>query len=210
MVLFKRKPVRFLPPTDIKDDNAEVWHIPQTGEVFGQYEDYLARMDFYKQRRFNCQISGHSGLTFFEALKSETAGAEEVEQAFPEALKGPVLRRVQFQTVSRIDTLVDMVFEDFRSDYYPGEAVTVKLANGERLKGSVREKTRFGHKVLPDGTIKPPSTKYFVSIDDREDAEAVVDDSHIFRDRKIFTKAVLRSFIKRTVTREAGMALLGS
>ncbi|CRK22072.1 hypothetical protein BN1723_012552 [Verticillium longisporum] len=198
MVLFKRKPVRFLPPTDIKDDNAEVWHIPQTGEVFGQYEDYLARMDFYKQRRFNCQISGHSGLTFFEALKSETAGAEEVEQAFPEALKGPVLRRVQFQTVSRIDTLVDMVFEDFRSDYYPGEAVTVKLANGERLKGSVREKTRFGHKVLPDGTIKPPSTKYFVSIDDREDAEAVVDDSHIFRDRKIFTKAVLRSFIKRT------------
>ncbi|KAM0495776.1 hypothetical protein D7B24_003401 [Verticillium nonalfalfae] len=203
MVLFKRKPVRFLPPADIKDDNAEVWHIPQTGEVFGQYEDYLARMDFYKQRRFNCQISGHSGLTFFEALKSETAGAEEVEQAFPEALKGPVLRRVQFQTVSRIDTLVDMVFEDFRSDYYPGEAVTVKLTNGERLQGSVREKTRFGHKVLPDGTIKPPSTKYFVSIDDREDAEAVVDDSHIFRDRKIFTKAVLRSFIKRTVTREA-------
>ncbi|KAF3360738.1 Ankyrin repeat, PH and SEC7 domain containing protein secG [Verticillium dahliae VDG1] len=203
MVLFKRKPVRFLPPADIKDDNAEVWHIPQTGEVFGQYEDYLARMDFYKQRRFNCQISGHSGLTFFEALKSETAGAEEIEQAFPEALKGPVLRRVQFQTVSRIDTLVDMVFEDFRSDYYPGEAVTVKLTNGERLQGSVREKTRFGHKVLPDGTIRPPSTKYFVSIDDREDAEAVVDDSHIFRDRKIFTKAVLRSFIKRTVTREA-------
>ncbi|KAM0334419.1 hypothetical protein ACHAQA_001445 [Verticillium albo-atrum] len=222
MVLFKRKPVRFLPPTDVKDDNAEVWHIPQTGEVFGQYEDYLARMDFYKQRRFNCQISGHSGLTFFDALKSEvsihpslahnvafltflsqTAGAEEVEQAFPEALKGPVLRRVQFQTVSRIDTLVDMVFEDFRSDYYPGEAVTVKLVNGERLQGSVREKTRFGHKVLPDGTIKPPNTKYFVSIDEREDFEAVVDDSHIFRDRKIFTKAVLRSFIKRTVTREA-------
>jgi len=31
----------------------------------------------------------------------------------------------------------------------------------------------------------------------------VVDDSHIWRDRKLFTKSVLRSFIKKTVTREA-------
>ncbi|KAL0931951.1 ddt domain-containing protein [Colletotrichum truncatum] len=203
MVLFKRKPVQFLPPKDIKDENAEVWHIPQTGEVFAHYEDYLNRMDFYKQRRFICQITGHSGLTFFEALKSELAGAEEVEQAFPEALKGPVLRRVQFQTVSRIDTLVDMVYEEFRADYYPGEAVTVSTTDGERLQGVVREKTRFGGKVLPDGTLTPPYTRYTVSLEERPGAEAVVDDDHIFRDRKIFTKSVLRSFIKKTVTREA-------
>ncbi|KAK2031865.1 hypothetical protein LX32DRAFT_661587 [Colletotrichum zoysiae] len=203
MVLFKRKPVQLLPPKDVKDDNAEVWHIPQTGEVFAHYEDYLNRMDFYKQRRFICQITGHSGMTFFEALKSELAGAEEVEQAFPEALKGPVLRRVQFQTVSRIDALVDMVFEEFRADYYPGEAVTVSTADGERLQGVVREKTRFGGKVLPDGTQTAPYTRYTVSLEDRPGAEAVVDDDHIFRDRKIFTKSVLRSFIKKTVTREA-------
>ncbi|OHW93355.1 chromatin assembly protein [Colletotrichum incanum] len=221
MVLFKRKPVQLLPPKDVKDDNAEVrevtftndatstdagpqvWHIPQTGEVFAHYEEYLNRMDFYKQRRFICQITGHSGLTFFEALKSELAGAEEVEQAFPEALKGPVLRRVQFQTVSRIDALVDMVFEEFRADYYPGEAVTVSTADGERLQGVVREKTRFGGKVLPDGTQTAPYTRYTVSLEDRPGIEAVVDDDHIFRDRKIFTKSVLRSFIKKTVTREA-------
>ncbi|EFQ27106.1 hypothetical protein CGRA01v4_07588 [Colletotrichum graminicola] len=203
MVLFKRKPVQLLPPKDVKDDNAEVWHIPQTGEVFAHYEDYLNRMDFYKQRRFICQITGHSGMTFFEALKSELAGAEEVEQAFPEALKGPVLRRVQFQTVSRIDALVDMVFEEFRADYYPGEAVTVSTADGERLQGVVREKTRFGGKVLPDGTQTAPYTRYTVSLEDRPGTEAVVDDDHIFRDRKIFTKSVLRSFIKKTVTREA-------
>ncbi|OLN83075.1 Imitation switch two complex protein 1 [Colletotrichum chlorophyti] len=237
-VLFKRKPVQFLQPKDIKDDNVEVrkvvstkdatgtdagpqvWHIPQTGEVFSHYEDYLGRMEFYKQRRFICQITGHSGLTFFEALKSEVglsdpsfldkplitqqlAGAEEVEQAFPEALKGPVLRRVQFQTVSRIDTLVDIVFEEFKADYYPGEAVTVSTEGGERLQGVVREKTRFGGKVLPDGTTTAPYTRYTVSLEERPGIEAVVDDEHIFRDRKIFTKSVLRSFIKKTVTREA-------
>ncbi|KAF8849236.1 hypothetical protein BDZ45DRAFT_634611 [Acephala macrosclerotiorum] len=203
MVLFKRKPVQYLSPPPIDNDDIEVWVIPQTDEIFTEYEQYLARMDFYKQRRFICQITGHSGLTFFDALASELAGAEEVEQAFPEALKGPILRRVQFQTISRIDTLVDLIFEEFRSDYYPGEAVTVHVVTGERLAGIVRDKTRFGQKIMPDGSINPPFSRYFVSLDNRPEEEAVVDDSHITRDRKIFTKQVLRSFIKKTVTREA-------
>ncbi|KAI6708713.1 hypothetical protein JHW43_008756 [Diplocarpon mali] len=203
MVLFKRKPVQYLSPAPIENDDTEVWAIKQTGEIFVEYEQYLARMDFYKQRRFICQITGHSGLSFFEALKSELAGAQEVEEAFPEALKGPILRRVQFQTISRIDTLVDLIFDEFRSDYYPGEAVTVHVVTGERLTGIVRDKTRFGAKQLPDGTINPPFSRYFVSLDNRPTEEAVVDAAHITRDRKIFTKQVLRSFIKKTVTREA-------
>jgi hypothetical protein len=134
---------------------------------------------------------------------TQLAGAQEVEEAFPEALKGPILRRVQFQTISRIDTLVDLIFDEYRSDYYPGEHVTVHVVTGERLTGVVRDKTRFGAKMLPDGTISPPFSRYFVSLDNRPTEEAVVDDAHITRDRKIFTKQVLRSFIKKTVTREA-------
>ncbi|KAI0123859.1 hypothetical protein BJ170DRAFT_713139 [Xylariales sp. AK1849] len=203
MVLFKRKPVQFLQTPVVEDESIEVWHIPQTGEIFVSYEDYLNRMEFYSQSKFICQITGHSGLTFFAALRSELAGAQEVEQAFPEALKGPVLRRVQFQTTPRIDTLVDMIYEEFKADYYPGEAVTIHLQTGERMTGVVRDKARLGSKVLPDGTLTPPYSRYFTSIDGRPDDEAVVDDDHIYRDRKIFTKSILRSFIKKTVTREA-------
>jgi hypothetical protein len=126
-----------------------------------------------------------------------------VEESFPEALKGPVLRSVQFSTISRIDNLVDWVFEEFKKDYYPGEAVTVHVVTGERLTGIVRDKTRFGNKVQPDGTLSAPFVRYFVSLDNRPLEEAVVDDNHIMRDRKIFTKQILRSFIKKTVTREA-------
>ncbi|KAG4027212.1 hypothetical protein MFRU_032g00780 [Monilinia fructicola] len=203
MVLFKRKPVQYVAKPDIENEDTEVWLIPATGEYFLDYEQYLARMDFYKQRRFICQISGHSGLSFFEALKSELTGAQEVEEAFPNALKMPILRRVQFQTISRIDTLVDLIFDEFKSDYYPGEVVTVHVVTGDRLTGTVREKTRFGSKVLPDGSLSAPFSRYFVSLDGRPNEEAVVDDAHITRDRKIFTKQVLRSFIKKTVTREA-------
>ena len=85
--------------------------------------------------------------------RSQFAGAAEVDQAFPEALKGPILRRVQFQTVSRIDTLVDQMFDEFRNDYYPGEAVTVHILGGERLQGVVRDKTRFGTGRLAHGAL---------------------------------------------------------
>jgi hypothetical protein len=96
-----------------------------------------------------------------------------------------------------------MIYDEYRSDYYPGEAVTVHVITGERLTGVVRDKTRFGSKLLPDGNFSAPFSRYFVSLDNRPDEEAVVDDAHISRDRKIFTKQVLRSFIKKTVTREA-------
>jgi hypothetical protein len=159
-------------------------------------------------------------LTFFEALQSEVtkvmrtllspsltapqlAGAAEVEQAFPEALKGPILRKVQFQTVSRIDVLVDQIYEEFKHDYYPGEAVMVTLEDGERLHGIVRDKARFGSKVQADGSLTMPYSTYIVSLAERPEEEVNVDDKNIFRDRKVFTKMVLRSFIKKTVTRES-------
>ncbi|CAK7215780.1 hypothetical protein SEUCBS140593_002643 [Sporothrix eucalyptigena] len=203
MVLFKRKPVQLRPPPPNLRDSDEVWYIKHTGEVFNSYDSYLSRMDFYKQRKFNCQITGHSNLTFFEAIESERAGAAEVEQAFPEALKGPVLRRVQFQTVSRIDALVDQIYDEFKTDYHPGEAVIVIMSDAERRHGIVRDKTRYGSKVLPDGTLTPPYTRYIVGLDGRRGDEAVLEESNIYRDRKVFTKSVLRSFIKKTVAREA-------
>jgi hypothetical protein len=80
------------------------------------------------QRKFSCEITGHSQLNFFEAQKSEVRatsdlnpaltsdiritdamdksyGSKEVDSAFPDALKEPVLRKVQFSVVSRIDHL---------------------------------------------------------------------------------------------------------
>ncbi|PHH61132.1 hypothetical protein CDD81_749 [Ophiocordyceps australis] len=202
MVLFKRKPVQLLSASGINDEAQEVWHIPQTGEIFGEYEEYLARMDFYKQRRFTDQITGHSGLSFFEAYNSELSGGREVEAAFPEPLKGPILRKVQFQTVSRLDNLVDMIYDEFKNDYYPGEEVTVNMDGGDKLHGLVREKTAFGPRALPDGSLTQPTARYLVNIKDLNE-ETFLPAERICRDRGVFTKSMLRSFIKKTVTRES-------
>ncbi|CAG8930570.1 unnamed protein product [Penicillium salamii] len=225
LVLFKRKPVQYLPQTVIEDDSSEVctvialaletppthyssfwqvWVIPETNEVFTTYEPYLQRMDFYKQRRFICEITGHSGLTFFEALRSETEESREVNNSFPDALREPILRRIQFSTVSRVDSLVDEVYEEFKSDFYPGEAVLILLEDSSRLHGTIRDKANFAEQLYADGTIKTPAfARYLVKILDRQNEEALLDQDHITRDRKAFTKLMLRGFIKNNVTRES-------
>jgi ATP-utilising chromatin assembly and remodelling N-terminal/Williams-Beuren syndrome DDT (WSD), D-TOX E motif/DDT domain/WSTF, HB1, Itc1p, MBD9 motif 1 len=161
-------------------------------------------MDFLHQKKFSCEITGHSMISFFEALTSEQAGSREVDSTFPDALREPVLRRVQFSTISRIDNLVDHVFEDLKQDFFPGEIVTVVLDTGEKYPGKVREKAKFPEVRNADGTIKHEAfSRYFVLLLNRADEEALVDDTHIVRDRKVFTKQMLRSYIKNTVTREA-------
>lgn len=201
MVLFKRKPVRFLPRPQIEDEDVECWIIPETQEVFLSYESYLQRMDWYKARKFICEISGHSGLSFFDALKSETAGARDVENAFPEPLKAPVLRKIQFSTVSRIDNLVDQVYDDFKNDYYPTEHVIVN-DEGERKNGIIRDKAKFEEIRDPTtGEVKREAfCRYIIRLDDKD---LLVEEVNVSRDRKAFTKQMLRSFIKNHVTREA-------
>ncbi|KAL2851612.1 ATP-utilizing chromatin assembly and remodelling N-terminal-domain-containing protein [Aspergillus pseudoustus] len=204
MVLFKRKPVQYLPRPVIEDDSSEVWVVPETNEVFTNYESYLQRMDFYKQRKFICEITGHSGLTFFEAHRSEMEESREVNNSFPDALKGPILRRTQFSTVSRVDNLVDEIYEEFKQDFYPGEPVLILLDDNTRLHGVIRDKANFAEQLYPDGTVKQAAyATYLVKVLDRPNEEALLDQHHITRDRKTFTKQMLRAFIKNNVTRES-------
>ncbi|KAK9450158.1 ATP-utilizing chromatin assembly and remodelling N-terminal-domain-containing protein [Limtongia smithiae] len=217
MVLFKRKAVRFLGPPaapvgDATDSSSsdtqspappDVWYIKQTGEYFFDYDEYLRRMDFYNQRRFICEITGHSNLSFFEALESETAEAREVDEVFPDALKDPVLRRLQFSTTSRLDHLVDEVYEAFSTDFYPGEYAFATI-NNDKVEVLIREKTQFNAIRLPNGEVTPAYAKYRVEMvgHGREGMEDIVDGTQLTRDRKRFSKSMLRTFMKNTISRE--------
>lgn len=92
--------------------------------------------------------------------------------------------------------------QEFKHDFYPGENITAVMDSGERVPGLIREKTKFPELVNFDGTIERKAfARYFLSIDNRKE-QLLVDEDHIVRDRKAFTKQRLRSFLKKTVDRE--------
>ncbi|KAI9894762.1 MAG: hypothetical protein M1814_002119 [Vezdaea aestivalis] len=203
-VQYKRKPVRFSEKPEVQDEEAYIWIIEQTEEIFTNYEDYLHRMDFYKQPRFICDITGHSNLTFFEALDSERLNSFELEKAFPESLKEPVLRRAQFSTIPRIDKLVDETYEALKAEYYPGEVVSCLIdPNQDRVEGTVREKAKFMELWDGDLLVRPAHTTYYIQLRGSSTKDVNIDTKNISREKKNFTKQIIRAFLRNNLTREA-------
>jgi len=203
-VLYKRKPVPFPEPPSLPEDlNVKCWYIAYTKEWFLTYDEYLKRLDYYNTRKFVCEITGNSCLTFFEAYESEKKEMEIVEKNFPEHLKEPILRHLQFSVVPRIDQLVDDVYTTFKNDYYPGETVMIRLndyKNDFKTKCIIREKAKFNAVVDSNNNYCPAYCQYRVSRVDNG-VEVVVDENQITRDRNNFTKWFVKTFIKLSVSR---------
>jgi hypothetical protein len=58
---------------------------------------YAARMSFYRLKQFQCEVTGKSGLDYFQALESEQQEAQTMHSRFPEPLKAAVLKAVQWR-----------------------------------------------------------------------------------------------------------------
>lgn len=79
----------------------------------------------------------------------------------------------------------------------------VIMEEGDQFEGQIREKAKFPMIRGADGSIqRAPFSRYFVrlAVNGRE---ALVDDKHLRRDRKVFTKQNLRAFLKNSLQREA-------
>ncbi|KAK6396902.1 hypothetical protein LTR95_019509, partial [Oleoguttula sp. CCFEE 5521] len=194
MVLYKRKPVALIPHPPIVNDAAEVWVVDSTGEVFTEYEKYLKRQAALitiaqlagltsKQKKFTDAVNGKSGLTYADAIASENQSAEAIDDIFPRKLREPILRKVQFSTTSRMDELVNIIYDEFKHEYFPGEHVIVTLDNSEAMPGLIREKARFPQIKGPDGQIQRHAfSRYFVRIEEINAEEAILDSKHLRRD----------------------------
>ncbi|KAG2732813.1 hypothetical protein G9P44_003803 [Scheffersomyces stipitis] len=231
MVLYKRKQVTFVPPPEIPSDlSTEVYFIRETKEWFLTYDEYLARLDYYHKRKFVCEITGNSCLNFFEALESENKEIKGVEKNFPEALREHILRFLQFNRITRLDQLVDKVYSVFKNDYFPGETIYIRGVSSSssnntnisgptsnvaaisagtitnigsesdaehtsstKQRGTIREKVQYGQS---DGV----TTKYLVvRLTDMQ--QSIVTTDKISRDRNHFTKWLIKTFIKLTMSR---------
>ncbi|KAI0348627.1 chromatin remodeling complex protein [Trametopsis cervina] len=121
------QPTQALVDTLKMDPHKEVFYLAQTGEIFETYEAYAARMSFYRLKQFQCEVTGKSGLDYFQALESEQQEARTMHSRFPEPLKSAVLKSVQWQVIGRLDHLVDAVFDRFKDRYFPDERVFVDI-----------------------------------------------------------------------------------
>ncbi|KAF2112593.1 ALG6, ALG8 glycosyltransferase family-domain-containing protein [Lophiotrema nucula] len=211
-VQYKRKPVKLEPIPPFLDDNTEVWVIDQTQEVFTDYEKFLSKRDYYSQASpgaihwiFTCEATGHQGYTFFEALESEKEASEEINSIFPEILRARVLQFVQHMTTSRMDDLVNVVYDHFRENFTVGDRVSIEQENQRRAYGVItkmEDTTRLHSMFAPPGDDQFQSWTYVVTLDSGPNITKYKA-TELQRDRSTYSKLVLKQFIRGAVSREA-------
>ncbi|KAJ7528779.1 hypothetical protein O6H91_15G019500 [Diphasiastrum complanatum] len=121
MPLLRRKAFALAkPPDDLRPDEL-IFQVRFTKEVFRDYEEYLKRLNLYRQRVWTCRVTGKTNLTYEKALVSEHKAAQRV--SFPKEFMGPVLHIVQFSELG-IDKLVDHICKVFKEQFVVGEEVS--------------------------------------------------------------------------------------
>ena len=99
-------------------------------------------MSFYRLKQFQCEVTGKSGLDYFQAVESERHEAKTLHSRFSEPLKPAVLKAVQWrasclsslsvtpvsplivsEVMGRLDHLVEAVYERFKDRYFLGESM---------------------------------------------------------------------------------------
>ncbi|NP_001130568.1 uncharacterized isoform X2 [Zea mays] len=118
MPLFDKKPFSLLEPPKDLDSKEKVFQIRFTKEIFRDYEEYLKRLNLYRQRVWTCNISGKSNLTFEEALVSEHKAMEKA-QNLPTELMAQVLRMTQYSPLGLYE-LVDKIYASLLEEVFEG------------------------------------------------------------------------------------------
>lgn len=103
-----------------KQPATEVFFDEGTGEIFADYEKYLEHFALKSRPLWMCRYTGKSGLTYSEALDSETQ-SEAILESFPESWKYFIFSLIQHCTKVRIKSV---------------HSCSVRLSRNDRLQSS--------------------------------------------------------------------------
>ncbi|ORY53231.1 hypothetical protein BCR33DRAFT_711566 [Rhizoclosmatium globosum] len=141
-----------LAPTEDGSDDAHVFMVPFTGEIFTTYDDYYARMMFYRRRIFSCELTGKNYLSYHAAFQSEKQARQKALNRFPNLWRKCALEYIQFNRC-QLEALVNKLFDHLKERLFVGEIVT--LATRTHKGAFVKVISLVGPRgVILDGNTK--------------------------------------------------------
>ncbi|KAF8011750.1 hypothetical protein BT93_I0017 [Corymbia citriodora subsp. variegata] len=197
MPLYKRKPFSLVEvPNDLVPKEL-VFQIRFTKEIFRDYQEYLNRINLYRQRLWTCKVSGKSNLTYEEALVSEKRAIEKVQQ-FPQELMAPMLRIIQFSMLPLRD-LADKIVLDLQKCLFAGLELYGRKGNDVYLCRIIQ--------TLHDSAGKKQYKIAWLDKDKEVVEYDLVYDEDLTNRKLPFSRNMVKSFIRESTYRNAPWVL---
>lgn len=193
MPLLKKKQFSLAEPPKDLDPCELVYQVRFTKEIFRDYQEYLNRINLYRQRVWVCKVTGKTSLTYEEALVSEKRAGEKVQQ-FPKELMAPVLRIIQYSMLSLKDLAITIA-----------EKLQKHLFVGAELYGR-KENGVFACKITKVLDEDPEKIQYEVAWLDKNKKvmeHSLVSREDLIQKKVLFSRNVLKSFIRDSTYRSA-------
>lgn len=187
MPLHKRKLFSLSDAPHDLDPNELVYQVRFTKEIFRDYQEYLNRLNMYRQRLWTCKVTGKINLTYEEALVSENNATERVQQ-FPSELVPHVLNIIQNSTLNLKD-LVSKIHMDLQKNLYKGLELHAKKGESVCVCKILE--------IMKDREI----TRYKVGWIDKEKKVtdmSVVSEEDLILKKAPFSKNILKAFIRES------------
>lgn len=191
MPLLKRKPFSLLEPPNDLEPRELVFQVRFTKEIFRDYQEYLKRLNLYRQRIWTCKVTGKTNFTYEEALVSEQRAAEKV-QMFPEECIVPVLRILQYSMLP-LSELVHKIKAELQEN----------LVEGLELQGK-KDGSVYPCKITKMLDEKAGKGRYevvWLDNDANVTGTAVVGEEDLVRKKLPFGREVLKSYIRESTYR---------
>lgn len=206
MPLLRRKavPLEPIPIQDSENRIKDVWQVRFTGEIFTDYNKYIEKVMLYKKPVWTCELTGKMNLTYEEALESERNCREKTKNSYPEVWIPLTLEMAQYKQ-GKLNDVVDKIYDYLKDNYIIGEIVYFKVPNTQQQKQgkiiSISDKskdekiyrvhmvTKYG-KDLREGDLGDKPIEYDVDFDS------------LRRDRCIFSKLLMRNFLRERTKRD--------
>ncbi|TYI30989.1 hypothetical protein ES332_A05G422800v1 [Gossypium tomentosum] len=191
MPLFKRKPFDLAKPPEDLEPSELVYQVRFTKEIFRDYQEYLNRINLYRQRVWMCKSTGKSNLTYEEAMVMEKHAIQKVQQ-LPNDLVAPALRIIQFSMLSLRD-LADLVTKKLQKDLFVGAELYGKKDDGLYPCRVL--------KIVENGVGK---TQYEVALlgENKKITEnAILHGEDLVWKKTPFNRKILKSFIRESTCR---------
>ncbi|XP_048128722.1 DDT domain-containing protein DDB_G0282237 isoform X3 [Rhodamnia argentea] len=199
MPLYKRKPFSLVEVPNDLDPKELVFQIRFTKEIFRDYQEYLNRINLYRQRLWTCKISGKSNLTYEEALVSEKRAIEKVQQ-FPQELMAPMLSIIQFSMLPLRD-LADKIALKLQECLFAGLELYGRKEAGVFLCRII--------KTLHDSSGKKQYKIAWLDKDKEVVGYDLVYDEDLIKRKLPFSREMVKSFIRESTYRNAPWVLHG-
>jgi len=127
----------------------QVWFIPETNEIFTKYRPFLQKANLYRTPDWSCSYTGHSGLTYLEALEEEKDALQALKK-FPSTLEETVCKSVH-HSIGKLEEIITKALSDLR------DAADTAADNTNNKKSQKEEDTNKASKKSKP--VKAPVTK---------------------------------------------------